>query len=874
MSTRSTHTINAIIETLLQIANRVIVVSSEGEIVQFKDRVGSEAHLAVINNTVVAERYCAAINECLTSRKSEQSRYSVVQGDTVYIYRINVLPAGPEMEDGIFLVISFHAAKRAGKVTEDYWKLAMDAAGDGMWDVNIPEQTISFSDKWQQTFGYDKDQIIHLVSWTGFIHPEDRQRVVQDRDDFFAGKVKNYNSEFRLLCADGTYKWVLSRGMIVARHSDGTPLRFVGTHTDISQLKEAEEKYYSAAQLLSRLVNNLRDGILVVDEHKKILFANQVYCDIYNIADHPSALNDMDVYKSIAARMHHYKDSQGFYDRTVQLLNLHEMVLDEEWEMVDGRIVGRDYIPLVLGKNRKGGIWKFRDVTAQKSYEKQLASLRNFYEQILNHIAADIVVFDQQLRYIFINPTAVKDKELREWMIGKTDEDYVKLRNKPRELVERRQRIFYEALEKKHNIEWEEMLINRDGNPEYHLRNHYPVFDEYGKHLMSIGYGLNITDRVRAQQELKTSRDTFASAFNDSGIGMALISHEGMWLDANPVLCSLTGYTNDELRIRSLHDITHPDDVALDREYMVRMLSGEITTYNVEKRFIARTGKVMLVSLTMSLVRDTEGLPKFFIVQAIDITDKKEMEQELRNKNAELEQTRLNLLSKVNQLEELSHIIAHNLRGPAGNIRMLSDTLLEQHERAATGGDTNDVFTQEEGLTLIRDSSRALMNNLATLMQVTEIKLGKDIPFDECNVSELVADISDQLKGSIVEKQAQIITDTGVPVIFYPRMYLYNILYNLVSNALKYSVPGLIPEIRIVTDMKEGRVRLIVKDNGLGIDLERFGDKVFRLNQVFHEGYESKGVGLYLTRTTVESLGGKIEVTSAPGEGCEFIVTF
>ena len=97
---------------------------------------------------------------------------------------------------------------------------------------------------------------------------------------------------------------------------------------------------------------------------------------------------------------------------------------------------------------------------------------------------------------------------------------------------------------------------------------------------------------------------------------------------------------------------------------------------------------------------------------------------------------------------------------------------------------------------------------------------------------------------------------------------------NFISNALKYRKNDVAPEIVITTSTQGGKVQLSVKDNGLGIDLDRYGDKLFKLSQVFHAGKDSKGFGLYLTKTQIESLGGSISVTSKPDAGSEFVVTF
>jgi PAS domain S-box-containing protein len=499
----------------------------------------------------------------------------------------------------------------------------------------------------------------------------------------------------------------------------------------------------------------------------------------------------------------------------------------------------------------------------------------NFYERVLNHIEADIVVYDSEYRYMFINQSAIKDPELREWLIGKTDEDYCRYRNKPIDMAIARRAIIDRARVEKRVIEWEDKLINKKGEPEYQLRYLYPVPDENGEMKCAIGYGFDITERVLAQEELRTTKETFASAFNHSGIGMALVGEKGNWLDVNQVLCDLTGYTREELLQLTFQDITHPDDLQSDLDLLEKVLRKEISTYSLQKRYIARGGKIVVVLLTVSAVWNADGTLGFFIAQAVDVSQQYELEQELNRKNATLEAAKTTLVNKLNQLEELNHIIAHNLRGPSGNIKLIAESLLATL-RKKPGENSNpytDLFTPEEGLELILESSISLMGSLSTLMEIAEIKLNKEIPYNDCDVKAIILDVTQQLNSLIYEKSAMIVPDIQVETISYPKAYLENIIYNLLSNALKYNRPGFEPEIRITTKEDKGRVQIIVKDNGLGINLQKHGGQVFKLNQVFHEGYDSKGVGLYITKTQVESLGGTIEVRSKVNEGCEFIVT-
>ena len=242
-----------------------------------------------------------------------------------------------------------------------------------------------------------------------------------------------------------------------------------------------------------------------------------------------------------------------------------------------------------------------------------------------------------------------------------------------------------------------------------------------------------------------------------------------------------------------------------------------------------------------------------------------------RGKKAEYD----NLVNKIKQLEGITHMIAHNLRGAGANIKLLSEVLLHKNIVAETSiDDEGDIFTTSEAVHYINESSVSLLSTLNTLMEVADIQLNENIKRDDCDIQHIVDNIFHQLRGFIHQKHAAIEFDLAVTHIRYPEAYMESILYNFINNALKYSKPDVPLKVTVSTYMREGRPVLTVKDNGLGIDLEKYNNRIFKLNQVFHAGYESKGIGLYITKTQIESLGGSIDVKSEVGVGSDFIVTF
>jgi PAS domain S-box-containing protein len=135
---------------------------------------------------------------------------------------------------------------------------------------------------------------------------------------------------------------------------------------------------------------------------------------------------------------------------------------------------------------------------------------------------------------------------------------------------------------------------------------------------------------AEAVAALRASEERFRNAVHYSAIGMALVALDGRWLEVNPALCQIVGYTRDELLTRTFQDITHADDLNADLEYVRQMLAGEIETYQMEQRYVHKDGRVVWTLLTVSLVRDAANTPLHFISQIQDLTERKQIDAALR----------------------------------------------------------------------------------------------------------------------------------------------------------------------------------------------------------------------------------------------------
>lgn len=221
------------------------------------------------------------------------------------------------------------------------------------------------------------------------------------------------------------------------------------------------------------------------------------------------------------------------------------------------------------------------------------------------------------------------------------------------------------------------------------------------------------------------------------------------------------------------------------------------------------------------------------------------------------------LTHQKKQLEDFCNIISHNLRAPLVNISMLVEMVAENS-------------TNEENIIFLEKLDKAAKNLNETFNELVEsIQITQDteIPHEEIELESFTNNIIDSLQGEINKTQAIIEMDfSQAPKLCYPINYMRSILQNLISNSLKYSSPERRPIIKINSQIKNDSVIISISDNGLGLDLSKHSENLFKIRKVFHNHPAAKGFGLFITKSQVTALGGKIWVESQPDVGSTFHV--
>ena len=379
-----------------------------------------------------------------------------------------------------------------------------------------------------------------------------------------------------------------------------------------------------------------------------------------------------------------------------------------------------------------------------------------------------------------------------------------------------------------------------------------------GKASRMLGMMNDVTERIKSEESLRDSEQRFRT-LQEASFGGIGLHDQGKIIDCNQGLCDITGYSYEELKGKNGLDLIAPEyrDFVIDK-----IRSGFDKTYDVEG--IRKDGSRYFLEIRGKNI-PFEG-KSIRVTEFRDITERKRVEEKISEQTMRLVSVTEDLKRKNNQLEEFTQIVSHNLRSPVGNIL----TLLSFYDNAESEGE------KVEYISLLKEAAGTTLVMLNELNDILKIKQTRNIEKQDLKFEKVMQQIKTMMYARITELGAEIITDfSNAPGITYPTIYLESILLNLLDNALKYYSPDRPPRIEINTSVnKQGNIILEIKDNGVGINLQRYGHQVFKLRKTFHHHPESRGIGLFMIKNQIEAMGGEITVSSEENEGTSFFINF
>ena len=385
-----------------------------------------------------------------------------------------------------------------------------------------------------------------------------------------------------------------------------------------------------------------------------------------------------------------------------------------------------------------------------------------------------------------------------------------------------------------------------------------PQSSARGKWSGVRGIIIDLTERTRFDESLRESEERFRLTFDQLPIGAAMVSLDYRFLRVNEVLCSITGYSSEELTRLTFPDITHPGDIAQDVEFVQRLAAGKIDHYEMDKRYVRKDGDVIWIHLVVRMMKTASGQPLYFLPTMQDITERKLAEERLRE--AERLRAEAEKLAIAGRLAaQVAHEINNPLAGIKNSFRLIKNAVPSDHP------DRDMVGRIEREIDRI---ARIVRQMYQIYSPRAEQRI--DIP-----VSETVRDVVEMLEP--LRRQHEVTIETGViPPELTVRAYegsLQQILFNLLANAIQASPPAAV--VRVAAGPADTHhVRISVRDRGPGIP-DEVRARMFEPFVSADTGSSPKhglGLGLTIVKNIVESLHGRITVDSALGEGTCFHV--
>lgn len=333
-----------------------------------------------------------------------------------------------------------------------------------------------------------------------------------------------------------------------------------------------------------------------------------------------------------------------------------------------------------------------------------------------------------------------------------------------------------------------------------------------------------------------------------------IAGYDGYFKKVNPAVYALLGYTEEELFSKPINDFVYKED--LERTILSRekVKTGN-PLLNFENRYVTKNGEIVWLSWTSMPHIDNE------LVYAIakNVTERKKQEEE-RN-------TLLTNIKKINKdLKKLTYTASHDLRSPVNNLLTVFELL-----------DVSKIHDEEtkEFIEMLKITSEGLKKTLNNYVDNISHHDQVNIQLEPLSLGLVFNTVVKSIQSQIKDSKVTFVTDfSAFETVTFNRVYLESIFINLITNAIKYAQVNLPPVITIKTKLNNGVSQLIFTDNGQGLDIEKVKDKIFGLNQKFHNNIDSHGIGLYLVYNHIMDMGGQIEVESEINKGTTFTISF
>jgi PAS domain S-box-containing protein len=544
------------------------------------------------------------------------------------------------------------------------------------WLKDRDGRFLAVNEPFAQACGYTSSQLIGLTDLDIWHHELAEAYMRDDREVIDLGTQKQV--EERLIAADGTYRWIeTSKSPVVNDFNES--IGTAGIAMDITERKQAELAFQSLMQSTASVTGKeffpeLVRQIAIALDVSHVYLDRQVgdyletlawYADrqlqpafVYKIAHTPCEIVlregiyscsgvkqlfplddnlvgiDVDSYLGVALQ-----NSEGKKIGVLCILSRQPLVNLKHAEMLL-HVFGARVIAELERMQVLEDLQKLNEELEHRVQERtnELSQARNFLEAIIENLPVALFVKNaKEARFgefmLWNNTCELMFGYSKEQAIGKSVYDFFP--KEQSDFFNEKDRLSF-ALGNPEDIPEEPIDSLTLGRRILHTIK-VPILDEHGNPDYLVCISEDITDRKQAEIALQESNERFRATFEQAAVGISQNSLDGKYMCMNQKYCDIMGYSEAELFLKSFADITHPDDLAKDSDNTQLLLSGEIQTFTIEKRYIRKDGEIVWANLAVSLARDFLGEPQYFIGVVQDISDRKRSERQLQSERMRLQ---------------------------------------------------------------------------------------------------------------------------------------------------------------------------------------------------------------------------------------------
>ena len=749
--------------------------------------------------------------------------------------------------------------EQALQASEERYKALIDITAQIVWNTNADGKILHSN---AVPFIGENPEESEGRGWLWAIHPDDRQQTMELWLFAIANQTP-FEIEHRVRRWDGEYRLMSARA-IPLFNDDGSLREWVGLHTDVTEIRKDEANLRRSEEFNRRILENNQDCIKVIDLDGRLLYMNDNGKKLLGIADFTQY--DQSLWTHFWSGSEHELAQAAFDAARVGTVGSFEgecptvTGIPKWWEVnvipLHDKDANVDQILLIS-----------HDLTERRQAEEDLRLSQALAQSQLLEIEAiyqtapiGLAIIDADLRFQRVNQRLAEMNGLAiEDHIGRTVRDVVP------DLADDAEPLLRQVLETGEPLLNLEICGETTAQPGIFRtwnESFYPLKDRAGQ-IVSVNIVVEeITDRKISEEILKESEERFRNTFEQAAVGIAHVALDGRWLLVNPKLCEIFGYPQAELIYGYFQDITHPDDLAQDRERIRQILADEIQLIELDKRYIHKLGHIVWVNLKGMLRRDSSGAPLYFIASIEDITYRKHAEMALQSQADQLVETTAMVELRNQELNRFSYVVSHDLKAPLRGISNLAGWISEDLPPTIDP----DIHANLE----LMQSRVARMGGLVDgLLEYARVG-NTTASLATFSVEQLLAEIVDLLS---IPDSFVVELPTGLPLIRTNRVLLGQVLSNLIGNAYKHH------------DRADGKIQVLVQpdaevwefsviDDGRGIAPEN-QVKVFDIFKTVSGTDENNtGIGLSIVKKIVETQGGKIKLESQIGMGTTLSFTW